>query len=163
MTDNTGDNDAPRTPAVPRVSNTRAIGTVGQGLIADATIPKSRVRAWALWDWGSAAFNAVVTTFVFSTYLASGLFIDPEIVAAAGDDEKNPALVLAKANNTTVISGALTIAGFLVAFLAPILGQRSDGSGRRKLWLAINTGLVVLAMGAMFFVVPVPSYIYLGA
>ena len=163
MTDKTGDNDAPGTPAVPRVSNTRAIGTVGQGLITDAAIPKSRVRAWALWDWGSAAFNAVVTTFVFSTYLASGLFIDPEIVAAAGDDEKNPALVLAKAGNTTVISGALTIAGILVAILAPILGQRSDGSGRRKLWLAINTGLVVLAMGAMFFVEPIPSYIYLGA
>lgn len=163
MTDKTPDNDVPSVPAVPRVSNTRAIGTVGQGLLADSPIPKSRVRAWALWDWGSAAFNAVVTTFVFSTYLASGLFIDPEIVAAAADDDKNPALVLAKANNTTVISGALTIAGFLVAFLAPILGQRSDGSGRRKLWLAINTGLVVVAMGAMFFVVPVPSYIYLGA
>ena len=35
------------------------------------------VLAWALWDWGSAAFNAVVTTFVFSTYLASSLFVDP--------------------------------------------------------------------------------------
>jgi UMF1 family MFS transporter len=163
MTDTTPNNDVPGTPAVPRVANTRAIGTVGQGLIDDSPIPKGRVRAWALWDWGSAAFNAVVTTFVFSTYLASGLFIDPEIVAAAGDDTKNPALVLAKANNTTVISAALTIAGVLVALLAPILGQRSDGSGRRKLWLAINTGLVILAMGAMFFVLPVPSYIYLGA
>ncbi|HEV7955618.1 MAG: transporter [Microbacteriaceae bacterium] len=131
--------------------------------VAGAPIPKDRVRAWALWDWGSAAFNAVVTTFVFSTYLASGLFVDPAIIAAAGDDERNPALVLAKADNAGVIAGALTIAGILVAFLAPILGQRSDGAGRRKFWLGINTGLVVGAMAAMFFVTPVPSHIYLGA
>lgn len=132
--------------------------------LADETpIPRRMVRAWALWDWGSASFNAVVTTFVFSTYLASGLFVDPLIVAAAGNDDRNPALMLAKAENATIISGALTIAGILVALLAPILGQRSDGSGRRKLWLGINTGLVVLAMAAMFFVAPVPSYIYVGA
>ena len=125
----------------------------------DATpIPKSRVRAWALWDWGSAAFNAVVTTFVFSRYLASDLFVDPAIVEAGGR-----ALVVAEANNAVVISSALTIAGVLVALLAPVLGQRSDGSGRRKLWLGINTALVVAAMAAMFFVTPVPAYIYLGA
>ena len=151
---------------VPLVANTGAIGTIGtigHGLADGPPVAKRLVRAWALWDWGSASFNAVVTTFVFSTYLASGLFVDPEIVAAAGDDDRNPALVLAKANNATVISGALTIAGILVALLAPILGQRSDGSGRRKLWLGINTGLVVAAMAAMFFVAPVPSYIYFGA
>ena len=157
------DADDTTTPPPPIIGNTRAIGTVGQGLIEDQTIPKSRVRAWALWDWGSASFNAVVTTFVFSTYLASSLFVDPDIVAAAAGDDSNPALVAAEAANATVISGALTIAGVLVALLAPILGQRSDGSGRRKLWLGINTGLVVLAMAAMFFVAPVPSYIYLGA
>ena len=107
------------------------------------------VRAWALWDWGSAAFNAVVTTFVFSTYLSSSYFIDPAIVAAAAGDDKNPALVAAKADNASLIGIALMIAGILVALLAPVLGQRSDGSGRRKLWLGINTGVVVLAMAAM--------------
>lgn len=150
-------------PKVPRIARTRAIGTIGQAGLRDEPVPKNMVRAWALWDWGSAAFNAVVTTFVFSTYLASQLFIDPAIVQAAAGDAKDPALVAAVAANTTVISGALTIAGILIALLAPVLGQRSDGSGRRKLWLALNTGLVVLAMGAMFFVEPVPSYLYLGA
>lgn len=120
--------------------------------------PKRMVRAWALWDWGSASFNAVVTTFVFSTYLASGLFVDAEIVEAGGD-----ALVRAQAENATVISTALTIAGVLVALLAPILGQRSDGSGRRKLWLGVNTGIVILAMAVMFFVAPAPGLLWLGA
>ncbi|WP_292835729.1 MFS transporter [Microbacterium sp.] len=121
------------------------------------------VFAWALWDWGSAAFNAVVTTFVFSTYLSSTYFIDPAIVAAAGDDEKNPALVAAKAGNASFIGVALMIAGILIAVLAPVLGQRSDGSGRRKLWLGINTAIVVLSMAAMFFVEGSPDYLVLGA
>lgn len=121
------------------------------------------VLAWALWDWGSAAFNAVVTTFVFSTYLASRLFVDPEIVETAGDDATDPALVEALAQNAAVVSIALMFAGLFIALLAPVLGQRSDGSGRRKLWLAINTGVVVLAMAAMVFVEGTPGYLILGA
>jgi len=132
--------------------------TAAQTLADTAPIPRGRVVSWALWDWGSAAFNAVVTSFVFSTYLASGAFVDPAIVAAGGD-----ALVRAKADNATVISTALTIAGLLIALLAPVLGQRSDGSGRRKLWLAVNTGLVVAAMAAMVLVAPVPGYLVFGA
>lgn len=121
------------------------------------------VLAWALWDWGSAAFNAVVTTFVFSTYLSSNYFIDPAILDAAAGDDKNPALVAAKAGNASFIGIALMIAGILIAVLAPVLGQRSDGSGRRKLWLGINTGVVVLAMAAMVFVEGAPGYLVLGA
>lgn len=135
-----------------------------QATLDDTTpIPRSRIVSWALWDWGGAAFNAVVTTFVFSTYLASSSFVSPAIVAAAGDDDKNPALVLAKSHNATVISTALTIAGILVALLAPILGQRSDGGGRRKLWLGVNSGILVLVMAAMVFVAPAPPYLLLGA
>lgn len=121
------------------------------------------VLAWALWDWGSAAFNAVVTTFVFSTYLASSLFVDPAVVAAAGGDDKDPALVRALADNASLVGVALMIAGVVVALVAPVLGQRSDGTGRRKLWLGINTGVVVLAMAAMFFVEGTPAYLILGA
>ncbi|WP_076675071.1 MULTISPECIES: MFS transporter [unclassified Microbacterium] len=121
------------------------------------------VLAWALWDWGSAAFNAVVTTFVFSTYLASSLFVDPAVVSAAGGDESNPALVRALAENASLVGVALMIAGIVVALVAPVLGQRSDGTGRRKLWLGINTGVVVLAMAAMFFVEGTPAYLILGA
>ncbi|MBF4562379.1 MFS transporter [Microbacterium sp. VKM Ac-2870] len=144
-------------PAQPAPDSLAATGA--RAIAAD----RRGVRAWALWDWGSAAFNAVVTTFVFSTYLSSSYFIDPAIVAAAGDDDKNPALVAAKADNASLIGIALMIAGILVALLAPVLGQRSDGSGRRKLWLGINTGLVVLAMAAMFFVQGTPDYLVLGA
>jgi UMF1 family MFS transporter len=54
------------------------------------------------------------------------------------------------------------LAGAVVAILAPVLGRRTDGSGRRKLWLGINTGVVVLMTALMFFVAGRPSYFLFG-
>ena len=124
---------------------------------------RSRALAWAWWDWGSAAFNAVVTTFIFSRYIASGLFVDPAVVAAAdGDIEASP-LREALAVNSSIVAWALAAAGVIIALVAPIMGQRSDGTGRRKFWMAVNTFIVVITMAAMFFVTPVPEYIWVGA
>ncbi|MDF2993215.1 MAG: hypothetical protein K0S37_3729 [Microbacterium sp.] len=130
---------------------------------ASVISPRRPVLAWALWDWGSAAFNAVVTTFVFSTYLASELFVDPSIVAAANGNDDDPEIVRALAENASLVGVALMIAGIVVALVAPVLGQRSDGTGRRKLWLGVNTGMIVLAMAAMVFVEATPGYLILGA
>ncbi|MGX1703628.1 MFS transporter [Microbacterium sp. NPDC055357] len=146
-------------PDQPAPESEVAAATIGA---ADAT-RKRGVLAWALWDWGSAAFNAVVTTFVFSTYLASTLFVDQSVLDAAGGDAKDPALVRALADNASLVGIALMIAGILIAALAPVMGQRSDGTGRRKLWLGVNTMLVVAAMAAMFFVEGSPAFLVLGA
>lgn len=144
------------------------------GIVSTATVDdrilRKRARAWALWDWGSASFNAVVTTFVFSRYIASDLFVDPVIVEAGTETERfTPtaegarALTVALADNAAIVAWAIAIAGVLVALLAPILGQRSDGTGRRRLWLGVNTGITIVAMLGMFFVAPVPEYIWVGA
>lgn len=93
------------------------------------------VLSWAAWDWGSAAFNAVATTFVFSVYLTSGLFVD--------SDEATSALGI-----------GLAIAGFVIALLAPITGQRADRRGKGTFWLGVNTFIVVGLTAAMFFVRP---------
>lgn len=100
------------------------------------------VWAWALWDWGSAAFNAVITTFVFSVYIT-----DPDIF---GDDASSK------------LGWALAGAGVLIAVLAPVLGQGADRSGRRTFWLAINTYLVVLTSAGLFLVRPEAQYLWLG-
>ncbi|MFD1505439.1 MFS transporter [Georgenia yuyongxinii] len=99
------------------------------------------VYAWGLWDWGSAAFNAVITTFVFTVYLTSDAF-------GAGAD--------------ATLGWVLAGAGFLIAVLAPVSGQRADRSGRRTLWLTVNTSLVVAASAGMFFVAPSPDFLWLG-
>ena len=104
---------------------------------------KGRILAWSLWDWGSAAFNAVVTTFVFTVYITGSSFGDENSITAQ-------------------LGWALAIAGFLIAVLAPITGQRSDTSGRRKFWLGVNTFIVVALTASMFFVEASPSFLLLG-
>lgn len=105
-------------------------------LIAETAIPRRLVVAWGLWDWGSAAFNAVITTFVFTVYLTS-------TDAFGGTTEV-----------TAMLSWAMAGAGVLIAAFAPITGQRSDGSGRRKFWLGVNSYLVVVVSALLFFIEP---------
>jgi UMF1 family MFS transporter len=104
---------------------------------------RGRIAAWSLWDWGSAAFNAVVTTFVFTVYITGTSFGDKDVISAQ-------------------LGWALAIAGFLIAILAPITGQRSDTSGRRKFWLGVNTFIVVALTATMFFVEASPRFLLLG-
>lgn len=111
----------------------------------DATGPKKRtIFAWSLWDWGSAAFNAVVTTFVFSVYITSASF---------GPDED----VL-----TSRLGVALFVAGVIVFLFAPIIGRLTDQAGRRRLWLIINTNVVVACTALLVFVAPAEQFFLLG-
>lgn len=104
---------------------------------------KRTVLAWSLWDWGSASFNAVVTTFVFSVYITSNSF-GPE------------------AETSSALGTALLIAGIIVAVLAPVIGRLADAAGRRKAWLGLNTLVVVACTGMMVLVAPAEQYLVFG-
>ena len=41
--------------------------------VPTAPVPRRQVAAWCAWDWGSAAFNAVMTTFIFTVYLTGAV------------------------------------------------------------------------------------------
>jgi UMF1 family MFS transporter len=84
-----------------------------------------------------------MTTFVFTVYLTSELFGDTDA-------------------NSVALGNALVLAGFAIAVLAPVTGQRSDAGGRRRFWLGVNTVLVALATAACFFVFPEPRFLLLG-
>lgn len=107
---------------------------------------RTRVFAWGLWDWGSAAFNAVILTFVFSVYL----------VDAVGSDlpGSTPA--------STWLGWFLAVAAAIAALTAPVAGRRSDELGRRKRSLIVLTIAVVILMAAMFFVRDDHRYLWLG-
>lgn len=107
---------------------------------------RGKIVAWSLWDWGSAAFNAVIITFVFSVYL----------VDAVGDDL--PGTISA----STWYGWAIGAGAFIVAVSAPALGQRSDASGRRKRTLGVLTLVVVALTAALFFVEDDYHYLWLG-
>lgn len=102
------------------------------------------VWTWAMWDWGSAAFNAVVTTFVFATYLANDKLFGPDA--------------------NSLLGWVLAAAGIFVALTAPAVGQWTDLSGKRNTSLTIATIGVVIIMALLFFVKPDGGgfYMWLG-
>ena len=113
--------------------------------VADAT-RRGPVIAWSLWDWGSAAFNAVIVTFVFSVYLTD----------AVGDDLAGPI------SASSWLGWSVGAASLVIAVLAPVMGQRSDASGHRKRSLALLTLSVVVVTALMFLVEERHSHLWLG-
>jgi len=149
-----------KTPKIPTIANTGAVAAVGLDLQADKVVPRKQVWSWALWDWATQPFNTVILTFVFTAlYLTSDAFITPELAALPEDDT---ARILAIDALSGQFGFALFIAGLFIALLAPVLGQRSDASGRRKFFLLIYTGVVVVGMASLFFVQAAPAYFVLG-
>ncbi|MGX1857851.1 MFS transporter [Dietzia sp. NPDC055340] len=89
-----------------------------------------------MWDWGSAAFNAVIVTFVFSVYLTDSV----------GKDLAEPF------SAATWLSIAIAMAGLVIALTAPVMGQRADRGGRRRRSLALWTYLTIALTALMFLV-----------
>lgn len=112
---------------------------------ANPAATRWQILAWALWDWGGAAFNAVMTTFIFTALYLTG-------DAFGGADRAS-----------AVLGATTALGGVAIALFAPVTGARTDHSGRRKMWLGINTLIVALLTGACFFVQPQESYLLLGA
>ena len=105
------------------------------------------VAAWALWDWGSAAFNAVLVTFIFSIYLTDS-------VGKQIESQFTPAQWL---------SWSMAIAGLVIFAVTPIMGQRSDRLGTRRRALGFWSLLTFLVMASLFFIRnDAPLYFWLG-
>ena len=110
---------------------------------APAPATRSTIVAWALWDWGSAAFNAVIITFVFTPYLTSKV---------AGDHD----------SGTASLGFVTAVAGLLVAVIAPAAGVRADSKANHHRAVTSFTMIVVALMGALFFVKDSPAYFVPG-
>jgi MFS transporter, UMF1 family len=106
----------------------------------------SQVIAWALWDCGVTGMNAIVATFVFSVYLTNG-------VGKGAPGGTSPASWLGR---------ALAIGAICVALLAPIVGVWVESPHRRRIGLAVLTGLAVTLTSAMWFIRENPSYLLPG-
>ncbi|MCD1286654.1 MULTISPECIES: MFS transporter [unclassified Brevibacterium] len=104
---------------------------------------RSKILSWALWDWGSASFNAVIITFVFAPYLTK---------AVASSEE----------SGSSALGWSTAAAGLVIALVAPAAGTRADAGGRHRLWLGVHTSIVVLTIFGLFFVRDSPEYLWLG-
>ena len=103
-----------------------------------SAIPRGRVVAWALWDGGAAAYNAVILTFVYGVYLTG----------TVGKDLPGPVDANAWLGYST------GLAGLIPAPIAPVIGQRADAAGRRKRATGVWTILCVVSIVALFWVRP---------
>ncbi len=109
-------------------------------------VKRSRVAAWALWDCGFVGINAIAVTFVFSVYLT-------ESVGEGMPGGASPASWLGR---------ALTIAGLVVAVLAPITGVWVQAPQLRRRALTVLTGMAVVLTAAMSLVRDDPAYLFVG-
>ncbi|MEJ6550756.1 MFS transporter [Corynebacterium sp. USCH3] len=104
-----------------------------------AGIYRGPTLAWAFWDWGSAAFNAVLVTFIFSVYLTDS--VGGSIDGSAGDGI-SPA---------TWYGWAMALGGVTIALIAPVMGRRADARGTRRrsviLWTLVTVGLMFSLVG----------------
>ncbi len=145
---------------VPSVHTDTDAIAIGLDLQEGKIIPKKQIWSWAFWDWATQPFNTVILTFVFtSLYLTSDAFIDPSLAALADDD---PLKESALAGLASTFGFATTIAGLLIAFIAPVLAQRADAAGKRKRWLLIYTTGLILSMAALYFIEAIPGYFLIG-
>jgi UMF1 family MFS transporter len=146
----------PTDRTVPPTANTLAVGVMGLDLQEGIQVPRKRVFAWAFWDWATQPFNTVLLTFVWvPSYLTSTFFIDPAVV---GTDGEEAALGQLASN----LGYGITIAGLLIALLAPVMGQRADRAGRQKLQLFIFTVLLIVAQFGLAFVQPGAEWFWMG-
>ena len=109
-------------------------------------LTRRQVLAWGLWDWGSAAYNAVILTFVFSVYLTDSV----------GADLTGPI----SANSW--LGWSVGASGLLIAVAAPVIAKRADAAGRRKRAVGVWTALTIVTMAALFLVEDDASFLALG-
>lgn len=146
---------------VPAAANTGAIAAVGLDLQEGKVIPRRQVVSWALWDWATQPFNSVILTFVFTAlYLVTDVFLPADVAGLADDD---PLKVRAIADLASGLGLTTGIAGLAIALLAPVLGQRADGTGRRKFWVLVYTAALVIVTALLFFTQAEPSFFWYGA
>ena len=88
-----------------------------------------------MYDWANSAFGTLIGTFIYSTYFTQAIAPD-------------------ELTGTAWWSRAVALSGILTALVSPFLGAAADTAGARKRFLAITTGLCLIATALLTFVPP---------
>jgi MFS transporter, UMF1 family len=96
---------------------------------------RREVLSWALYDFGSSAFNTLMITFIFNRFFTE---------------------VMAPDYNTGTVmwARAINISAVVVALISPILGAAADFSGRKKFFLVSFATMSIVFTTLLFFVGP---------
>ena len=113
------------------------------------------MNSWALWDWATQPFNSVILTFVFATYVASGVASE----GAVGEE----AIKAAQDHGSRVLTTWQSIGAVAIALLAPLLGNLADRGGARNTLLRITTLATVVTVALMPLVALDSDYLVPGS
>jgi UMF1 family MFS transporter len=91
--------------------------------------------SWALFEWARAPYVALIAMYVFAPYFTNNIVGDP-------------------IKGQAYWSFANTVAGFIVAFLAPLAGAMADRMGRRKPWLVAIAMIMIPSCIALWWATP---------
>lgn len=94
---------------------------------------------WACLDFARSPSYYVVFIYIFATYFAEVVIAD-------------------SAKGQTIISSTMTMAGLIMAMIAPFLGGYMDRGGAKKPVLGAIFILYILSLGGLAFVYPGVSY-----
>jgi UMF1 family MFS transporter len=106
-----------------------------EGPSALQALPRGRVTAWALYDFGSSAFNTLIVTFIFNRFFTDVIAGDP----IAG---------------TILWGNTLNLSAVAVALLMPVLGAIADYSGHKRRLLVLFSLQAVLFTAWLFVMGP---------
>lgn len=91
--------------------------------------------AWALYEWAQQPYWALIATFIFTPYFASGFVGD----AARGQ---------------SLLGYAGAVAGLAIAILSPLVGANVDARRNPRAWLIGLAFPMVIASAALWWAVP---------
>jgi UMF1 family MFS transporter len=93
------------------------------------------INSWAMYDWANSAFVTTVMAAMFPPFYRA-------LVISAG---------LGEANATAFWAYTTSLALFLVAIMAPVLGAISDYTGGKKRYIGFFVGLGIVATSLLVF------------
>ena len=93
------------------------------------------INSWAMYDWANSAFVTTIMAAMFPLFYRS-------LAISAG---------LGEANATAFWAYTTSLALFLIAILASVLGTISDYTGGKKRYIGFFAGLGILATALFLF------------
>lgn len=111
---------------------------------AAPALKRPAVWGWMSFDFAAQPFFTVVITFVFGPYFVSQMAADP-------------------AQGQAAWAMTVTVSGFLLALLAPLLGAIADRAGPRKPWIAAFALVKIVALALLWQAAPGSSLFLVGA
>jgi len=117
------------------------VSSITAGAGDEPRVSRAGLAGWMLFDWAAQPFFTVVITFIFGPYFVSRLTDDPVYGQA-------------------MWGYTITISGFIIAILSPVLGSIADATGTRKPWIAFFAVIKIASLALLWFAVPGSPLVY---